>query len=96
MSFFNKVAGHTCFPVNIAKFLKTHFFMERLWLVLLKGFLMADVFNNETIIWSFHKSSDSFLSLLEYGVSGCVVITKEFNFKEQIHKVTAVRIVFGQ
>ena len=35
--FFNKVAGwHTCFPVNFAKFLRTHFLTEHLWSLLLK------------------------------------------------------------
>ena len=46
--FFNKVAGlrpatllkkrlwHRCFPVNFAKFLRTPFFIEHLWWLLLK------------------------------------------------------------
>ena len=46
--------------------------------MLLKGFPMADFFNNETIIWQFHKNSE------------------EFNFKEQIQKVTVVRTFVGQ
>ena len=36
--FFNKVAGlrpHTCFPVNFVKFLRTSFFIEHLWWLLL-------------------------------------------------------------
>ena len=42
--FFNKVAGstllkkslwHRCFPVNFTKFLRTHFFIEHLWWLLL-------------------------------------------------------------
>ena len=48
--FFNKVAGlrpatllkkklwHRCFPVNFAKFLRTTFFIEHLWWLLLKFF----------------------------------------------------------
>ena len=38
--FFNKVAGlrlwHRCFPVNFAKFLRTPFFIEHLWWLLLQ------------------------------------------------------------
>ena len=35
--FFNKVAGlrHRCFPVNFAKFLRTPFFTEHRWLLLI-------------------------------------------------------------
>ena len=47
--FFNKVAGlrpatllkkglwHRCFPVNFAKFLRTPFYIEHLWWLLLDG-----------------------------------------------------------
>ena len=50
--FFNKVAGlrpatllkkrlwHWCFPVNFAKFLRTPFFTEHLWWLLLNVYLM--------------------------------------------------------
>ena len=43
VSFFNKVAGlkkkrlwHRCFPVNFVKFLRTPFFIEHLWWLLLE------------------------------------------------------------
>ena len=51
--FFSKVAGrrpatllkkrlwHRCFPVNFVKFLRTSFFTERLWWLLLKGVLRS-------------------------------------------------------
>ena len=37
-SFIKKRLQHRCFPVNFAKFLRTHFFNELLWGLLLKVF----------------------------------------------------------
>ena len=58
-SLINKVAGlearksikrrlqHSCFPVNIVKFLKTAFSIEQLWWLLLelRDFLVYDTYN---------------------------------------------------
>ena len=62
--FFNKVAGfspatllkkrpwHRCFPVNFAKFLKTHFCIEHLWWLLLHKL----TYNAQTAEFSFALS----------------------------------------
>ena len=66
ISFFNKVAGlrpptlfkkrlaqvFSCFPVNFAKFLRTPFYIEHLWWMLLQMVLlyMSKVFFLETLI----------------------------------------------
>ena len=54
--FFNEVAGlrsatllnktlwHRCFPVNFVKFLRTPFFIEHLWRLLLVGILQRPTF----------------------------------------------------
>ena len=44
-NFLKKVLQHSCFPVNIAKFLKTAFSIEHLWWLLLelRHFLVCDV-----------------------------------------------------
>ena len=36
-NFIEKRLQHMCFPVNIVKFLKTAFFIEHLWWLLLKN-----------------------------------------------------------
>ena len=44
-NFLKKVLQHSCFPVNIAKFLKTAFSIEHLWWLLLelRHFLVCDI-----------------------------------------------------
>ena len=45
---------HRCFPVNFAKFLRTPFFTEHLWWVLL-GFISWNTFNNQICIKSTYQ-----------------------------------------
>ena len=45
---------HRCFPVNFAKFLRTPFFTEHLWWLLL-GFISWNTFNNQICIKSTYQ-----------------------------------------
>ena len=75
---------HWCFPVNLAKFLRTPIFIERIWWQLLKKLCWTELLDEKSF-QDIHKFINSFLIYPTFIAFASTIVTNLTHFYQIFH-----------